>query len=107
MEGGGCNIKAIYISALDARATWQEDGDGGRGRGGVYILSISRGWMDVWIFWEFSVIVNSNIMKSTTIISLIAALAAQQVTGHATFQDLWVNGVDEISPALPPLSTLS
>lgn len=25
-----------------------------------------------------------------------AALAVQQVAGHATFQDLWVNGVDEI-----------
>ncbi|OBT97750.2 hypothetical protein VE01_04976 [Pseudogymnoascus verrucosus] len=36
-------------------------------------------------------------MKSTTIISLIAALAAQQVAGHATFQDLWVDGVDEQS----------
>ncbi|OBT44023.1 hypothetical protein VE00_05661 [Pseudogymnoascus sp. WSF 3629] len=36
-------------------------------------------------------------MKSTTIISLIAALAAQQVAGHATFQDLWVDGVDEIN----------
>jgi hypothetical protein len=35
-------------------------------------------------------------MKST-ILSLIAALATQQVTGHSIFQDLWVNGVDEIS----------
>ncbi|KFZ24809.1 hypothetical protein V502_00719 [Pseudogymnoascus sp. VKM F-4520 (FW-2644)] len=32
-------------------------------------------------------------MKSTTtILSLVAALAAQQVAGHATFQDLWVDG---------------
>ncbi|OCL04197.1 carbohydrate-binding module family 1 protein [Glonium stellatum] len=30
-------------------------------------------------------------MKST-IISLVAAFAIQQTTGHATFQDLWVNG---------------
>jgi hypothetical protein len=35
-------------------------------------------------------------MKST-ILSLIAALATQQVAGHSIFQDLWVNGVDEIS----------
>ncbi|OBT86921.1 hypothetical protein VE02_04414 [Pseudogymnoascus sp. 03VT05] len=41
-------------------------------------------------------------MKSTTVISLIAALAAQQVAGHATFQDLWVDGVDEISFCVRP-----
>jgi hypothetical protein len=35
-------------------------------------------------------------MKST-FLSLIAALATQQVVGHSIFQDLWVNGVDEIS----------
>lgn len=29
--------------------------------------------------------------------SALAALAAQQVMGHATFQQLWVNGVDQIS----------
>ncbi|KFX92782.1 hypothetical protein O988_07129, partial [Pseudogymnoascus sp. VKM F-3808] len=34
-------------------------------------------------------------MKSATIISLVAALAAQQVAGHATFQDIWVDGTDE------------
>ncbi|KAG0647413.1 putative endo-beta-1 [Hyphodiscus hymeniophilus] len=34
-------------------------------------------------------------MKSSFILAA-AALAVQQVAGHATFQDLWVNGVDEI-----------
>lgn len=29
--------------------------------------------------------------------SALAALAAKQAMGHATFQDLWVNGVDKIS----------
>ena len=38
----------------------------------------------------------SNNMKSTLLLS-VAALAVQQVSSHATFQDLWVNGVDEIS----------
>jgi len=33
-------------------------------------------------------------MKSVQI-SVLAALAAQQVMGHATFQQLWVNGVDQ------------
>jgi hypothetical protein len=37
-------------------------------------------------------------MKSVQI-SVLAALAAQQVMGHATFQQLWVNGVDQISLA--------
>lgn len=32
--------------------------------------------------------------------SVLAALAAKQVMGHATFQQLWVNGVDQI--CLPP-----
>ncbi|KAH8600683.1 glycoside hydrolase family 61 protein [Bisporella sp. PMI_857] len=31
-----------------------------------------------------------------TFISVIAALAAQKVAGHATFQQLWINGVDQI-----------
>lgn len=34
-------------------------------------------------------------MVSFLSITLVAVLAAQQVAGHATFQDLWVNGVDE------------
>lgn len=29
--------------------------------------------------------------------SALAALAARQAMGHATFQQLWVNGVDKIS----------
>jgi cellulase len=33
-------------------------------------------------------------MKTFLSATFIAALAAQQVAGHATFQDLWVNGVD-------------
>jgi len=44
-------------------------------------------------------------MKST-ILALAAALAAQEVAGHATFQDLWVNGVDQIGfPFKPSQST--
>jgi hypothetical protein len=34
-------------------------------------------------------------MKSTVFASL-AAIAAQQVAAHATWQELWVNGVDLI-----------
>lgn len=34
-------------------------------------------------------------MKSAILFSA-AALAVLQVAGHATFQELWVNGVDEI-----------
>ncbi|KAM0693750.1 hypothetical protein Q7P36_007007 [Cladosporium allicinum] len=33
-------------------------------------------------------------MKST-LLALAAALSATQVTSHATFQDLWINGVDQ------------
>jgi cellulase len=32
-------------------------------------------------------------MKSTLLI-VLAAIAAQEVAAHATFQDLWINGVD-------------
>jgi hypothetical protein len=32
----------------------------------------------------------------SSIIALLAAVGAQQVAAHATFQDLWVNGVDKI-----------
>lgn len=35
-------------------------------------------------------------MKATFAAAL-AALAFQEVSGHATFQDLWINGVDYIS----------
>ena len=44
-----------------------------------------------------------DIMKSA-VITLLAALAAQHVAGHATFQDLWVAGTDEQSYCvrLPP-----
>jgi hypothetical protein len=41
-------------------------------------------------------------MKSV-ILSLVTALAVQRVAGHATFQDLWVNGVDMMST--PPYIT--
>ena len=34
-------------------------------------------------------------MKST-LLWVAATFAGQKVSGHATFQDLWVNGVDEI-----------
>lgn len=34
-------------------------------------------------------------MKATTFLAGVAALVTQ-VAGHATFQDLWVNGVDKI-----------
>ncbi|MCJ1313016.1 hypothetical protein MMC25_006692, partial [Agyrium rufum] len=36
-------------------------------------------------------------MKST-VFALVAAFAAQKVAAHATFQELWVNGVDMITP---------
>lgn len=39
-------------------------------------------------------------MKSTPL-WIAAALAAQRVSSHATFQDLWVNGVDEIGASFP------
>lgn len=32
----------------------------------------------------------------SAILPIVAAVLAQQVAGHATFQDLWVNGVDQI-----------
>ena len=35
-------------------------------------------------------------MKHSVLFTL-AALAAQKVAAHATFQELWVNGVDKIS----------
>ncbi len=35
-------------------------------------------------------------MKST-FFSVLAALAAREVAGHAIFQQLWVDGVDMIS----------
>ncbi|KAH8822031.1 glycosyl hydrolase family 61-domain-containing protein [Xylogone sp. PMI_703] len=43
-------------------------------------------------------------MRSVALVSLVAALAAQQAASHATFQDLWVNGVDEQAycARLPP-----
>jgi hypothetical protein len=34
-------------------------------------------------------------MKST-LLWIAASFALRRVSGHATFQDLWVNGVDEI-----------
>lgn len=42
-------------------------------------------------------------MKSITL-ALAAALAVQDVTAHATFQDLWINGVDQgqMCVRLPP-----
>lgn len=40
-------------------------------------------------------------MKSFTSIALYLALAARQVAGHATFQQLWVGGKDLISPIFP------
>jgi hypothetical protein len=43
-------------------------------------------------------------MKSYQL-SLLAALAARQALGHATFQQLWVNGEDLIS--LPLTSCFS
>ncbi|KAI1400927.1 lytic polysaccharide monooxygenase [Hypoxylon fuscum] len=39
-------------------------------------------------------------MKST-FLAAVAALSATHVAGHATFQDLWINGVDMISTPLP------
>lgn len=94
-ECGGCNIKAIYLSALDACTL------GGVGIGEEYIFSRSAraGWTSCLVLVSST---RTPIMKSTTIISLVAALAAQQVAGHATFQQLWVDGVDEISSPLPP-----
>lgn len=41
-------------------------------------------------------------MKST-FAALVAALSATKVVGHATFQDLWVNGVDQICLSLPSI----
>ena len=35
-------------------------------------------------------------MKST-LIAAVAALAVAEVNGHALFQQLWVDGVDQIS----------
>jgi lytic cellulose monooxygenase (C1-hydroxylating) len=32
-------------------------------------------------------------MKSA-LLAILTALAAQEAAGHATFQDLWINGVD-------------
>lgn len=32
----------------------------------------------------------------SAILPIVAAILVQQVAGHATFQDLWVNGVDQI-----------
>lgn len=37
-------------------------------------------------------------MKST-FLCIAVTFAAQRALGHATFQDLWVNGVDEIRTA--------
>lgn len=39
-------------------------------------------------------------MKSTSVLAGLAALAAQRVAGHATWQELWVNGVDMISSSV-------
>jgi lytic cellulose monooxygenase (C1-hydroxylating) len=39
-------------------------------------------------------------MKSTFVAAL-TALAAREVAGHALFQQLWVDGTDYISQALP------
>jgi hypothetical protein len=41
------------------------------------------------IFWRTA-------KMRSVILSIVAALAAQQVAGHATFQQLWVDGVDQI-----------
>jgi hypothetical protein len=35
-------------------------------------------------------------MKGTFVLATVTALAVK-VAGHATFQELWVNGVDQIS----------
>jgi hypothetical protein len=44
-------------------------------------------------------------MKSI-LFTTLAAFFAQQVAGHATFQQLWVNGVDQISLPAPWFSYL-
>ena len=44
-------------------------------------------------------------MKSI-LFTTLAAFFAQQVAGHATFQQLWVNGQDMISLPAPWLSHL-
>jgi len=36
----------------------------------------------------------------TALLSVFVALAAKQVVGHATFQQLWVNGVDQICDSI-------
>ena len=42
-------------------------------------------------------LINLNPAKmKAAFISVVAALAGRQVAGHATFQQLWVNGVDQI-----------
>lgn len=37
----------------------------------------------------------------TCLLAAVAGFAARQVAGHATWQDLWVDGVDKISLRLP------
>lgn len=45
-------------------------------------------------------------MKSATIVTGVVALATS-VAGHATFQELWVNGKDMISTPLLPVSVVA
>jgi cellulase len=40
-------------------------------------------------------------MKSTLYAAAVVALGATNVAAHATFQDLWINGVDYISHPHP------
>jgi hypothetical protein len=56
-------------------------------------------------YFEYSLI-RIAAMRSS-VLSIIVALVAQQVTGHAIFQELWVNGVDQICDLLQKLYTLT
>jgi hypothetical protein len=74
----------------------------------TYILSIHHVGAKVSTsskkYFEFSLI-RIAAMRSS-VLSVIVALVAQQVAGHAIFQELWVNGVDEICDLLQKLYTI-
>jgi hypothetical protein len=55
---------------------------------------------------QTSSVTSIDAMKVNTL-SILAALAVEQVAAHATFQQLWVNGQDLISPPLHLLLKLS
>lgn len=56
----------------------------------------STGRFELSNFLHYSPFATSLSNMKSALLWVTASFAAQKVAGHATFQELWVNGVDEI-----------